>query len=217
MQPYQVTETINPGLPVIRDQHPYIPTPPSCPPLVLSDALVSAIQEERAQGSIRYGVARRPLTENGVTRWLRVAENMHIEVGEDRILLGGKTPKQDQTALVNLCWAAGVGGHITLTSDAYTKVWRRNEVVRKYGSFPDVGVEPLCSPSVVDAMNGGTEHLDVFVVMRKGSRILMERTGRLEGAPPRLSIGFDGKTLEMFLPRRYSARPRGVPFFEATA
>jgi len=207
MRCFQITETVRLGMEVVRSAYPIIPTPPTCPRLILADEIARHILE-LPDGDLRYGSTR---DANGRP----FSPEMEVDIGKDHIMLGRPTKRTDRKALVLLGTAGGDGGKVFLSANTYDSEvagGKKPRVKRCYRAFPDAGVIPLCSDAEVARVNKGVMFLELLVLMYEGASFRIFRNGKLEGASPQMFVHWNGETLRTTIPRRYE--DRAGAFFE---
>jgi hypothetical protein len=209
MQCFQVTEQVSLGLPLVWGGWPRITTPPNCPQLLFEESsakLVLELCERLPLKQVRYGV--------GVTReGRRYAADMHVERTDAHVMFRRVMPKSDKLALVRVETAAGAGGKVFLTANAYDSVMNGGKppVKRHFHAFPDAGTVPFCNnEEEVARMNAGVEFLDVLIMMYERASFRIFRTGHLEGASPKLSVHWNGRELWMTQPPGHRTRQRAA-------
>jgi hypothetical protein len=192
---FQVTERVNVGLPILwDDEGPSLEQPEGWPGQLKLDAPL-------AEGIVWA-------SEFGVTRLWQTS----LDVGVNYLLFKKPSKTNERIALVHIATAAGVGGKVYLTANAYEEVMQ-HKVTREYRPFPGAGVTPLCKPEVVAAANAGVDALNMLVMMHPGASFRIRRNGKLEGASPQLFVQWNGSALEHTLPRRYRYEERATTGF----
>lgn len=160
MHCYELTDSVRAGLSVSRSGVPHIPTPHGCLGTVtLDEPMVEAIDFMPEEAEVRL---------KRVTLNLRRGE-----------VLLKKAVQDDRLALLRICPAAGDGGRVRLTANAYDTKLERGSVGRVYRPFPDAGIQPLCTDDVLAQANEGVELLDILVMMYPGASFRVIRNGRL--------------------------------------
>lgn len=208
MRCFQITESVQLGMEVVRSAYPIIPTPPTCPRLILAEEIAQLILE-LPDGNLRYGAHLDP---NG----RRFSPEMEVDIGKDHIMLGRPARRtSDRKALVLLGTAGGEGGKVFLSANTYDSEvagGKKPRVKRCYRAFPDAGVIPLCNDEEVARANRGVMFLNLLVLMYEGASFRIFRNGKLEGASPQMFVHWNGETLRTTIPRRYEDRTGA--FFE---
>lgn len=196
MNLFQVTEGVRPGLPIVRDEFPHIPTPIGCSTrLLLDEPLVEVIQSRPRDRTLRLNRAS-------------------VDFGRDSMLFKKPGRRPERLALVRVETAAGVDGKVFLTANSYDVAMKKNEVKRDYRRFPDAGITAFCTDEYLAAVHQGVEFLDVVALMYPGASFRLFRNGRLEGASPQMFVHWNGTELRATLPRRYDERA-AAGFFES--
>jgi len=141
----------------------------------------------------------RPLTE------LDRRVGVSVELSMNTIILkpATRTPgrgRRHEQALVRVVTFGGAGGKVRLTSSVHEEEMRGSRVTETYHPFPSMGVKPLCTDAMLQQVNEGVEHLDLFVLMNAGSRFRLERTGALEGAKKYINVSWTGEVLRPLHP-----------------
>ena len=198
MHLFQVTEGVRLGLPIVRDDFPHIPTPNGCSGrLLLDEPIVQFIQSRPPDRALRL-------------------KSASVDFGKDAILFKKPARRPERLALVHIETAAGDGGKVYLTANAYDEVFKNNKppVERRYKTFPGLGTQPFCTDETLTEVNKGVEFLDVVALMYPGASFRIYRNGRLEGASPQMFVHWNGMELRATLPRRYDERA-AAGFFES--
>jgi hypothetical protein len=183
MRLFEVTEYVKYGMRYTRDGEPRVPLPHGCSmDIRLHPRVIEVIERELDPPEI-------PLALKHVSFQL---------AGNNLMLLKPPLPdsEDDDKALVRVATAGGVGGKVYLTANVMKETEERGRVSKRPSEFPSLGVQPFCTEEALARVRDGVDFLDVIILMEKpGANFCVRRTGGLEGAPPVLSVRWNGTRL----------------------
>lgn len=190
MRLYEVTEYVKYGMRYTRDGEPRIPLPDGCSmDIRLHPRVIKVIEKEVDPPDL-------PLALKHVSFQL---------AGNNLMLLNAPVQDEDDDskALVRVATAGGVGGKVYLTANVLKETEDMGRVSKRPSEFPPLGVTPLCTEEELTRVRGGVDFLDVIILMEKiGANFCVRRTGGLEGAPPVLSVRWNGSRLSIDDPEK---------------
>jgi hypothetical protein len=192
MRLFQVTEYVKYGMRISRGEEPRIPLPPACPmDIRLHPRVIEAIERVNPPPEVQL-----------------VAKHMSFQLAANNLMIL-KPPMPDEDdddkALVHIATAGGVGGKAYLTANVLREAEdHRGRVSKRPSEFPSLGVQPFCTEEELARVRDGVEILDIVLLMKPGANFCVRRTGGLEGAPPVLSVRWNGKRLSIDNPEKTS-------------
>jgi hypothetical protein len=200
MRCFEVTEYVKVGLRVVRGGEPHVWRPEGCPlDIRLHPKTIQVIEEEDdPEGTV-----------------LRL-ERMTLDFAPNMLLMRAPVSDQDQQVLVHVQTAGGVGGKAYLTANVLQEAMERGHVTKRPSAFPSLGVQAFCTDEELARIRDGVEILDVLLLMNPGANFCVRRTGSLEGAPPVLSVRWNGSRLYIDDPKKV-VQTRAVPGVAAFA
>ena len=182
MKCFELDEQIKEGLPIDREYDPpEVPQYRGCTEAAvrLDDALSATIK------------ALPPVDDLRLLRADLDALGGFIVLKQELQQVGGQ-------ALLYLKTSAGKGGKVRLAADTFDPVMVQGEVRRQYHPFPTAGVEPLAlTESALERHVRGVDKLDIYLVLYRGTRFTVLRTGQLDHLPGQLQVHWDGQNLRM--------------------
>jgi hypothetical protein len=186
MKLFSITETVQPGIRVIREEgiEPNIAVPEGCAfDLHLHPKIIAVITEETDPIGTVYRL-----------------ERASIDFTSTLMLLKPEVQDQGREALAHVGTAGGVGGLAYLTDDLLVKVEEHGRINRCPDKFPPLGIQAFCMAEALNKARSGVEVLDVLLHMKPGSSFCIRRTGELEGAQPVLAVSWSGSELKIRSP-----------------